>query len=268
MSRTGFTIGSISVSHCGMMSMLQRIIPNYEARRLEETGELAGLSEEGRAWAMHIATSTNTLSTIDDSIDPGESDGTDIRESVAMGRWEWRRRDHRETEQILTNILSGEAELCNRSHDGTSPETITSGIPSASPSALEQGKFTVYRHTMRSEVRKEPPHDIEFPYFEVTYYDQPASAGITIKTTDARSERWPDSSQSFHNDGSISGLKPSNEDTQHQWRQKLGELLTGGFLLVDEHLSGMICTILFFASLIKIIPPQFAFSQRGAGDAF
>ena len=34
---------------------------------------------------MHTATSTNTLSTIDDSIEPGESDGIDIWESVAMG---------------------------------------------------------------------------------------------------------------------------------------------------------------------------------------
>ena len=101
---------------------------------------------------------------------------------------------------------------------------------------------------MRSEFHKEPPPDLEFPSFEVTYYDKPASAGITVKTTDARRRRWPDSSQSFHNDGSISGLKPSSEDTQHQWRQKLGELLTDKFLLVDEHLSGMICTLLFFLS--------------------
>lgn len=97
---------------------------------------------------------------------------------------------------------------------------------------------------MRSEVHKEPPPDIGFPCFEVTYYDQPTSAGITVKTTDARRKRWPDSSQSFHSDGSISGLKPSNEDTQHQWRQKLGELLTVKFLLTDEHLSGMIRTLL------------------------
>lgn len=94
---------------------------------------------------------------------------------------------------------------------------------------------------MRGEVYKEPPPDVEFPYFEVTYYDRPPSAGITIKVTDARSERWPDSSQSFHSDGSISGLKVSHEDTQHQWRQKLGELLRDKFLLADERLSGMIC---------------------------
>lgn len=93
---------------------------------------------------------------------------------------------------------------------------------------------------MRSQFHKEPPPDLEFPYFEVTYYDQPASAGITIKTTDARSKRWPDTTQSFHSDGSISGLSTSKEDTQHQWRQKLGELLTDKFLLADEHLSGMI----------------------------
>ena len=95
---------------------------------------------------------------------------------------------------------------------------------------------------MRSETHKEPPPDIEFPCFEVTYYDQPASAGITVKVTDARSKRWPDTSQSFHSDGSISGLKPSNDDIQHQWRQKLGEILTNKFLLTDQHLSGMICT--------------------------
>lgn len=98
---------------------------------------------------------------------------------------------------------------------------------------------------MRGEVHRGPPPDIEFPYFEVIYYDKPASAGIRIKTTDANSKRWPDVSQSFHSDGSISGLKPSDEDTQHQWRQKLGELLTDRFLLVDDHLSGMICTLLF-----------------------
>lgn len=98
---------------------------------------------------------------------------------------------------------------------------------------------------MRGELHKQPPPDIEFPHFEVTYYDQPASAGITIKTTDARSERWPDSSQEFHSDGSISGLKPSSDDTQHQWRQKLGELLTSNFLLVDEHLKSMIHLLLF-----------------------
>lgn len=97
---------------------------------------------------------------------------------------------------------------------------------------------------MRSEFHKEPPPDIEFPYFEVTYYDQPASAGITVKSTDARSKRWPDTSQAFHSDGSISGLKPSSDDTQHQWRQKLGEILTNKFLLTDQHLSGMICTLL------------------------
>lgn len=98
---------------------------------------------------------------------------------------------------------------------------------------------------MRGEAHRGPPPDIEFPYFEVVFYDQPASAGIKIKTTDARRKRWPDSSQSFHSDGSISGLKPSHEDTQHQWRQKLGELLTDRFLLADEHLRGMIYALLF-----------------------
>ncbi|KAF9792487.1 hypothetical protein BJ322DRAFT_50659 [Thelephora terrestris] len=112
---------------------------------------------------------------------------------------------------------------------------------------------------MRSELHKEPPPDIEFPYFEVTYYDQPASAGITIKATDARSKRWPDTSQSFHSDGSISGLKPSNDDTQHQWRQKLGELLTNNFLLADQHLSahlkpmiGRRCFLIEFPSDYKM----------------
>lgn len=132
MSRTGFTVGSISVSHCGMMPMLEGIIRNYEARGAEEAGELAGLSE-GRAGAMHIATSRDTLFMIDDCIGPGEPDGIDICRSVAMGGWERRRRDRRETEQILTNIQSGEAELSSRSHDGTSPATIISPIPSVSP---------------------------------------------------------------------------------------------------------------------------------------
>jgi len=112
---------------------------------------------------------------------------------------------------------------------------------------------------MRSEVHKEPPPDVEFPYFEVTYYDQPASAGITVKLTDARSKRWPDTSQSFHSDGSISGLRPSNDDTQHQWRQKLGEILTNKFLLTDPHLSahlkpmiGRRCFLIDFPSDYKM----------------
>lgn len=94
---------------------------------------------------------------------------------------------------------------------------------------------------MRSEVHKEPPPDIEFPHFAVTYYDQPESVGITFKTTDGRSKRWPDCSQTFHSDGSINSWQPSDEGVQHSWRQKLGEVLTDRFLLVDPHLSGMIC---------------------------
>lgn len=49
MLRTGFTSDSISVSHGGMMPVLQGVILNYEARGSEEAGELAGLSGEGRA---------------------------------------------------------------------------------------------------------------------------------------------------------------------------------------------------------------------------
>jgi hypothetical protein len=98
---------------------------------------------------------------------------------------------------------------------------------------------------MGGEVHKAPPPDLEFSHFEITYYDQPESVGITIKTTDARSKRWPDCGQGLHDDGSISIMNPSNEDTQHQWRQKLGELLTDNFLLVDPQLSGMIFTPLF-----------------------
>ncbi|KAF9653192.1 hypothetical protein BDM02DRAFT_3108369 [Thelephora ganbajun] len=90
---------------------------------------------------------------------------------------------------------------------------------------------------MRGEVYKEPPPDIEFPYFEVTYYDKPESVGITIKTTDARSRNWPDCSQTIHSDGSIISWQPSDESIQHLWRQKLGELLTDRFLLVDSHLE-------------------------------
>ena len=95
---------------------------------------------------------------------------------------------------------------------------------------------------MRSEVHKEPPPDLEFPYFKVTYYDQPESVGITIKTTDGRSKRWPDCSQTFHSDGSINNWQVSEEDQQYHWKQKLGELLRDSFLLVDQDLSGMICT--------------------------
>lgn len=97
---------------------------------------------------------------------------------------------------------------------------------------------------MRGDLRKEPPSDMEFPYFTVTYYDQPESVGITITKTDGRSERWPDSTPEFYVDGSISESKPAKEDTQHQWRQKLGEMLTDKFLLVDERLSGMIFAFL------------------------
>jgi len=52
-----------------------------------------------------------TLSIIEDSIGPGAPDEVDICASVAMGRYDWRRKDDRETEQILKNIQSGEAEL-------------------------------------------------------------------------------------------------------------------------------------------------------------
>ena len=89
------------------MSMLPGIICDYESRGLEEAGELAGLSDEGRVKAMHIATQTGTLSRIEDSTGPGSPDGTDICASVAIVRCDWRRKNDLETEQILTNILSG-----------------------------------------------------------------------------------------------------------------------------------------------------------------
>lgn len=94
---------------------------------------------------------------------------------------------------------------------------------------------------MRAEVYREPPPDVEFPYFEVSYYDKPESAVIKIKTTDGRSKRWPDSSQGIHDDGSIISCQPSDDETQHNWRQKLGELLRDRFLLADTHLGGVIC---------------------------
>jgi len=95
---------------------------------------------------------------------------------------------------------------------------------------------------MRSEAYREPPPDVEFPHFKVTYYDVPLSVGITIKTTDGKKGRWPDCSQGLHSDGSINSLQPSDEDVQYAWRQKLGELLTEWFLMSDLHLRGMICT--------------------------
>jgi len=93
---------------------------------------------------------------------------------------------------------------------------------------------------MRGEHHNEPPPDIEFPYFEVAYYEQPLSVGIRVTATDARRERLEDPSQTFHGDGSINIWKHASEDTQHRWRQKLGELLRGRFLLEDLHLRGMI----------------------------
>lgn len=93
---------------------------------------------------------------------------------------------------------------------------------------------------MQGDTHKPPPPDIEFPYFEVNYYDQPESAGITIKATDGRTERWPDCEKTILSDGSINIWEPSDEDTQHQWRQKLGEFLTDKALLPDPHLGGMI----------------------------
>jgi len=95
---------------------------------------------------------------------------------------------------------------------------------------------------MRGVLQKEPPPDIEFPYFKVIYYDQPESVGIEFKTTDGRSERWPDREKGFHGDGSINIWQYSDEEVQHDWRQKLGELLIGRFLLAEDNLSGMICT--------------------------
>jgi hypothetical protein len=93
---------------------------------------------------------------------------------------------------------------------------------------------------MRGDFHKEPPLDIEFPYFEVVYYDQPESVGITINATDGRSKRWPDCSQTMESDGSINIWEPADDGAQHTWRQKLGEFLTDRFLLVDPKLKGMI----------------------------
>jgi len=95
---------------------------------------------------------------------------------------------------------------------------------------------------MRGEAHREPPPDVEFPYFKITYYDVPLSVGLTFKTTDGKSERWPDCSANFHSDGSINSWQPSDEDVEYAWRQKLGELLTDSFLMSDPHLRGMICT--------------------------
>jgi len=90
---------------------------------------------------------------------------------------------------------------------------------------------------MRNELFKEPPPDIEFPYFEVVYYDQPESVGIKIKATDGRSERWQEESRTIHGDGSINDWRSSDEGTQYRWKQKVGELLKEGFLLRDHHLK-------------------------------
>lgn len=49
-TRTSFSVGGIIVPHGSMMSMLPRIVCNYEPRGLEETGELAGLSEGGYGY--------------------------------------------------------------------------------------------------------------------------------------------------------------------------------------------------------------------------
>ena len=65
---------------------------------------------------MFIATWTGTtLSKIEVSIGPGAADGLDVLARVAMERYGWRRSDGRETEQILTNILSkeGGARVCS-----------------------------------------------------------------------------------------------------------------------------------------------------------
>lgn len=58
----------------------------------------------GRAEAMLNGTWTSTLSAIEDSIGPGAVDEIDICASVGMGRLGRRRKDDRETEQILTNM--------------------------------------------------------------------------------------------------------------------------------------------------------------------
>ena len=101
---------------------------------------------------------------------------------------------------------------------------------------------------MRDIIRNEPPSDMEFPHFKVEYYDEP-SAVVTIKVTDASSDRWPDvSPQSLHDDGTIVEMKPSSGITDFQWRQKIGELLTYKFLLYDEHLSGMNCNFRLWLS--------------------
>ena len=97
---------------------------------------------------------------------------------------------------------------------------------------------------MRAEAHREPPPDLEFPHFKVTYFDVPQSVGITITTTDGRSERWLDCSQGLHSDGSINSWQPSDEEVEYVWKQKIGELLTDWFLMTDPRLRGMICTSL------------------------
>jgi len=110
---------------------------------------------------------------------------------------------------------------------------------------------------MRGEVHKEPPPDIEFPYFEVNYYDQPESVGITIKATDARSKRWPECSQTIDSDGSINIWEHGDEDTQHSWRQKLGEFLTDRFLLADSKLSVHLQPMIGRRCFLNDFPPGY-----------
>ena len=168
----------------------------------------------------------------------------DVCASVAMERCDCRRKDCRESEQILTNILNREdgsgTGIAEPRWLSITPITITPTVPSVA-SVSKVGKIhSLFRAmtTLKGEIHKEPPPDIEFPYFEVIYYDQPESVGIKFKTTDARSKRWPDASQTFHSDGSINSWQPSDEDVQYMWKQKLGEFLADSFLLTDSRLKG------------------------------
>lgn len=98
---------------------------------------------------------------IEDSIGPGEPDEIGTCASVAMERCDWRRKVHRETEQMLKNMLSEEAELyslsvglsINRSQDSTSesPSSPSTHPVSHRPlSTLKTGKIHVLLSTRTS----------------------------------------------------------------------------------------------------------------------
>jgi len=119
---------------------------------------------------------------------------------------------------------------------------------------------------MRGEVHKEPPPDVEFPHFKVIYYDQPESVGIKVTKTDARKKRWPDLSREILDDGSINIWQVAGEGVQHNWRQKLGELLRDKFLLVDPQLSAHLQPMKGRRCFLTDFPPEYQlFTQMKDG---